>query len=106
MTHRPIYLIDQYAARIAALDVSAVGDHFEGNISLESTPPQLKRLFEEYEEIVEGQILSPLDNIEEKICTISLRVIFDNDSVASVCDLQVFPSTNSVSFKTRQPLPV
>jgi hypothetical protein len=106
MTHRPLYLIDQTAANVAALDVSPVGDHFKGTISLKSTPPQLKRLFDEYEEIVEGQILSLLDEIEQKICKIHFRAIFENGSVASVCDLQVFPSTNSVSFKTRQPLPV
>lgn len=106
MTSQPIYLIDPSTARVAALDVASVGDHFEGTISLELTPLHLKQLFEEYEEIVEGQIFSLLNEIEERIGTIPLRAVFDNGSEAAVCDLQVFPTTRSVSFKTRQPLPV
>lgn len=106
MKNHPIHLIDQTASRIATLDVSPLGDHYEGTISLDSTPVQLKRLFEEYEEIVEGQIFSMLDNIEDKICKLGLRVVFDNGAIASVCDLQVLPSSSSVSFKTRQSLPV
>ncbi|HEV3385852.1 MAG TPA: hypothetical protein VG097_13630 [Gemmata sp.] len=106
MAHRPLYLIDQSAARLADLDVSLVGDHFEGTISLEATPPQLKRLFREYEEIVEGQTFSLLDEIEQKLNALQVRTVFDDGSVVNVCDLQIFPSTNSVSFKTRQPIPV
>jgi hypothetical protein len=106
MRNRPLYLIDRSATRIATLDVSFVGDHFEGSISLESTHPQLKRLFEEYEEIVEGQVLGLLDEIEQKINTLQVRTVFDDGSMTNVCDLQVYPSTNSVSFKTRQPIPI
>jgi hypothetical protein len=106
MAHRPLYLIDQSAARFAALDVSLIGDHFEGTISLKATPPQLKRLFDEYEKIVEGQMFSLLDEIEQKLNALQIRTVFDNGSVMYVCDLQIFPSTSSVSFKTRQPIPV
>ena len=105
MTPRPISLIDQSTERVASLEVGPVGDHFEGAISLDNTPPQLKQLFEEYEEIVEGQILSLLDEIEEKISRISIRAVFDNGSMADVFDLQVFPSARSVSFKTIRRLP-
>ena len=65
-------------------------------------PPGLKRLFEEYEEIVEGQIFALLDGIEEKIGVIPFKVSFEDGTEASVEDLQVFPSTGAVSFKTRQ----
>ena len=106
MTPRPISLIDQSTERVASLEVGPVGDHFEGAISLDTTPPELKQLFEEYEEIVEGQILSLLDEIEEKISSIPIRAVFDNGSMADVRDLQVFPTTRSVSFKTIQQLPI
>lgn len=106
MTPRPLYLIDPSAARVAALDVAPAGDHFEGSVALDATPAELRRLFEEYEEVVEGQVLSLVDDIEERVGALLLRAVFDNGSVAPVCDLQVFPSTNSVSFKTRQPQPV
>ena len=101
MTPRPITFIDHSTARVATLEVGPVGDHFEGAISLDSTPPQLKLLFEEYEEIVEGQIFSLQDEIEEKISSISIRAVFDNGSMADVCDLQVFPTTRLISFKTQ-----
>jgi hypothetical protein len=106
MSHRPIYLIDQNAAQVAALDVQFRDDHFEGTISLDATPPQLRELFEQFEEIVENQLFSLLDDIEEKIAAIALRVVFEDGEEADVADLQVFPSTNAVSFKTRQPTKV
>ncbi len=86
------------------LSVTFTGTHYEGTISLDHTPPELKRLFEEYEEIVEGQMFSLLDSIEEKISVIHLKVSFENRTEAYVEDLQVFPSTEAVSFKTRQPV--
>jgi hypothetical protein len=106
MTHRPVYLIDQHSARVAALDVQFRDDHFEGLISLEGVPAPLRQLFEQFEEIVEGQMFSLLDDIEEKIEATRLRVLLENGSVACLSDLQVFPSTNAVSFKLRQPATV
>src|SRR5436309_12646396 len=103
MTNRPLYLIDQNSARVAAVDVEFREDHFEGTISLDTIPPQLRQLFEQFEEIVEGQMFSLLDDIEEKIGAIPLRVFFENGAEADVTDLQVFPSTKAVSFKTCQP---
>jgi hypothetical protein len=75
-----------------------------GTIALEQTPPELKRLFQEYEEVVEGQMFSLLDGIEAKISVIPFKVSFENGTEADVEDLQVFPSTEAVSFKTRQPV--
>src|SRR4051812_21283473 len=106
MTLRPTHLIDQNSAKAGTLDVVFRDGHFEGTISLGITPPQLRQLFEQFEEIVEGQMFSLLDAIEEKIEDIPLRVVFENGMEASITDLQVFPSTNSVSFKTRQPMAV
>jgi len=51
-------------------------------------------------------MFSLLDDIEDKIGTVPLRVSFDDGGEASVVDLQVFPSTNAVSFKIRQPATV
>src|SRR5688572_30330903 len=102
MTRKPINLIDQSVAKVAALDVQFRDGHYEGTVSLDSAPPQLQQLFEQFEEIVEGQMFGLLDDIEEKIETISLRVRFDDGAEAHIEDLQVFPSTNAVSFKTRQ----
>jgi hypothetical protein len=106
MTHRPIYLIDQQSAQVATLDVRFRDDHFEGTIALETTPLYLRKLFERFEEVVEGQMFSLLDDIEEKIATARLRVLLENGAEACVTDLQVFPSTQAVSLKTCQPAQV
>jgi hypothetical protein len=106
MTHRPLELIDQHSARVATLDVQFREDHFEGTICLDATPPYLRQLFEQFEEVVEGQMFGLLDDIEEKIEANRLRVTFNNAAEAWVTDLQVFPSTNAVSFKIRQPTTV
>jgi len=102
MTPRPIYLLDQGNTRVAVFNVTCAGTHYEGTISLERTPAELRRLFEEYERIVEGQMFSLLDSIEEKIGVIPFKVTFEDGAEAYVEDLQVFPSTGAVSFKTRQ----
>jgi hypothetical protein len=102
MTPRPTHLLDQDNNRVALPNVTHTGAHYEGTISLEQTPPQLKQLFEEYEEVIEGQMFSLLDRIEEKVGGIPFKVSFDDGTVACVDDLQIFPSTGAVSFKTRQ----
>jgi hypothetical protein len=86
------------------LDVCFIGDYYEGSIDLSSTPPDLKRLFEEYEEVVENQTFSLLDTIEEKIGAIRLKVAFDDGSELDIEDLQVFPSRLAISFAVRQPV--
>lgn len=101
MAPRPIDLFVQGHNRVAVLNVTFTGTHFEGTISLEQTPPHFKRLFEEYEEVVEGQMFSLLDQVEEKIGVIPFKVSYEDGTEAYVEDLQVFPSTGEVSFKTR-----
>jgi hypothetical protein len=101
MTPRPIDLLDQ-GKKVARLNVTHTGTYYEGMISLEDTPPELKHLFAEYEEIVESQMFSLLDGIEEKMGLFAFKVSFDDGTEAYVDDLQVFPSTGAVSFRTRQ----
>jgi hypothetical protein len=102
MTTQPITLVDQSAKTVAVLNVELAGHHYRGTICLDAAPPELKHLFEEFEENVEGQMFSLADEIEEKIGAIPLRVVFPNGLTAYVDDLQVYPSTKRVSFKVRQ----
>lgn len=99
MTTQPIYLVDQSSARVAVLNVALIGDHYRGTICLDATPPELKHLFEEFEENVEGQMFSLADEVEEKIGEVPLKVVFPNGMEACVEELHVYPSTNRVSFK-------
>lgn len=98
----PMYLVDQSATKIAVLHVALVGDLYRGTICLDATPAPLKHLFEEFEENVEGQMFNLVDEIEEQIGMIPLRIVFANGTEASIEDLQVYPSTKRVSFKIRQ----
>lgn len=102
MTSRPISLIDRSHARVAALDVRGVGDSYEGTIDLAGTSPRLRALFERFEEVVEGQMFSLLDAVEEEIGQLPLKVEFEDGTEALVEDLQVYPSTRAVSFKARR----
>jgi hypothetical protein len=97
-----VVLVDKSSTRIAVLQVAPIGDLYRGTICLDAMPAQLQRLFEEFEESVEGQMFSLADEIEEKINAMSLRVEFANGMESYVEDLQVFPSTKRISFKTRQ----
>src|SRR4051794_11458455 len=97
----PIHLIDAMGAKVASLDIHHRGDSFGGTITLEATPSGLRQLFEQFEEVVEGQMFGLLDGIEEKIQAVGLRAVFATGAVAEVEDFQVYPSRNAVSFKTR-----
>jgi hypothetical protein len=101
MSAQPIHLLDQSRTRIASLSVAAVGSHYEGDVSLDATPSNLMKLFEQYEEIVEGQMFGLLDSIEENIADAGLRVAFEDGTEADVDDLQVFPSRKAISFGIR-----
>jgi hypothetical protein len=84
---------------LAVAQVVEQADRCEGTIDLRSTPAPLRALFDEFEEIVNGQMFSFLDEIQAKIASLSIRAVFDNDREALVKELQVFPSTGDVSFK-------
>ena len=55
-------------------------------------PSELRGLFEEFEEIVNGQMLSFLDEIQDKISVLQLKVQFDSGKEADIHDLQFYPS--------------
>lgn len=94
-----VTLIDQGRQVVATAQVSEQDGSFVGWINLSSMPVQVRRLFEEYEEIVNTQTFSLLDEIEEHIETLHLKVVFENGHEAALADVQIYPSTNKVSFQ-------
>jgi hypothetical protein len=100
MSARTVKLIDQARNVIAVTHVADKGGRYEGTIDLTCAPPSLRTLFNEFEEIVNGQMFSFLDEIETKIASFSLKAVFDNNGAElSVKELQIYPSTGDVSFK-------
>jgi hypothetical protein len=102
METQTVKLIDQARRVVANAQVTDEGANYGGTIDLRETPPSLRALFEEFEEIVNGQMFTFLDNIQERIGALPFKVVFDNGQEVYVKDLQVFPSTGDVSFKLAQ----
>ena len=94
-----VTLIDGSGTTLAVARVSEHDGGFRGTIDLNGTPPELRAVFEEFEEIVNGQMFSVLDEIEEKLNALPIRAILDGDSPREVGDLQVYPGTGDVSFR-------
>ena len=99
MSTKSIKIIDQCQQVIAMAQVAKRGTRFAGVIDLSPMSASLRQQFEAYEEIVNGQIFSLLDEIEERIGTIPLKVVFEEGAEAAVEDLQIYPSTRRVSFR-------
>lgn len=99
MTNQSVRLIDQSREVIATAEVTDEGDYYGGTIDLRLTPVSLRALFDEFEEVVNGQMFVFLDEIQAKIGAMPIKAAFADGSEDSVRDLQVFPSTGDVSFR-------
>jgi hypothetical protein len=99
-----VTLIDSSRKVLATARVAEEGDRYGGTIDLCCTPASVRALFAEFEEIVNGQMLSFLDEIQDKIGALSVRAVFPSGREAAVKDLQVYPSTGEVSFRLAEVL--
>jgi hypothetical protein len=99
MITRNVRLIDQARKVFATAQISEEGDHYGGTIHLGDAPAHVRTLFDEFEEIVEGQMFAFLDSYQEKIASMQIKVVFEDETEYYVRELQVFPSRCDVSFK-------
>ena|ERR1700730_18279188 len=99
MNAHTIQLIDPSRKVVARANVAERGERFEGTIDLSCAPSAVLSLFEEFEEVVNGQLFSFLDDIQGKIASLPIQAVLDNGVEMRVEDLQVYPSTGKVSFK-------
>jgi hypothetical protein len=99
MISQHVTLIDQGRQVVATAQVAEQDGTFVGRINLSSMPVPLRQLFEEYEEIVNTQTFSVLDEMEETIEALHLKVVFEDGHEALLVDVQIYPSTNKVSFQ-------
>jgi hypothetical protein len=105
MSTRNVQLVDQSRNVLATARVTNEGDYYGGTIDLRPTPANVHALFDEFEEIVNGQMFVFLDAIQEKIGALRIKAVFDDGSEMDIKDLQVFPSTGDVSFRPAGILP-
>ena len=99
MNMRRVEFIDRSRAVLAVAQVADEGGSFGGTIDLHAAPAELRALFEDFEEIVNGQMFVFLDEIQGKIGALGISALFDDGLEADIKDLQVFPSTGDVSFR-------
>ena len=99
MNDKRVQIVDQSGGVVAMARVAETDGGFAGSIDLSAMPGDLRRRFEAYEEIVNGQMFSLLDEIEEQIGEFRLVAIFEEGEGFLVEDLQIYPSEGRVSFK-------
>ena len=99
MSSQRVTIIDQSRQVVAKAEVSEQGGYFAGRVDLSLMPAALQHQFEEYEEVVNQQMFSFLNELEDKIEGLLLKVVFANGNVAQLADVQIYPSTKRVSFK-------
>lgn len=99
MSSQRVTIIDQSRQVVATAKVSEQDGCFAGRIDLSSMPATLQLQFQEYEEMVNQQMFSFLDDLEEKIETLFLKAVFADGNVEQLTDVQIYPSPKSVSFK-------
>lgn len=98
MPHRPVILLDRERNPIATADVECREDHYSGSVDLAQMPTPLRHLFEEYEEIVNGQVFGLLDQIEDRVDAAAMSVFFDGHE-RRTRDLQILPGLGRISFR-------
>jgi len=94
-----VQLVDQQQRVVATAAVADDGVVFGGTINSASLPTSVRQLFEEYEEIVNGQMFSFLDEIERRIASLRLHAVFADGTEVALNDLQVYPTLGTISFK-------
>ena len=99
MSSQQVTIIDYKRTVVATAQVTEQDGTFTGRIDLRPMSVPHRRQFEAYEAIVNEQMFGLLDEIEEKIGSMRLKVVFADGHVAPLADLQIYPSIKKVSFK-------
>ena len=96
-----VQLIDNNRDVVAVAEVTDEHGLYSGSINLGAMPPALRAKFEEFEEIVNGQIFSLLDQIEDEINQLGLKVVFNGSPAEAMTDLQIYPRGEVMSFRLK-----
>jgi hypothetical protein len=99
MSTHTVRFLDPARAVVATATVADAGGHFAGTVDLTATPAAVRAVFDEYEEVVLGQMFSFLDEVQAKVAALGLRAEVDGRFAAPVKDLQVYPTSGELSFQ-------
>jgi hypothetical protein len=103
MSEQHLYLAEELGTRLCSVLVQHVGDQFEGTFDVSMLPTEFRALLAEFEEIVEGQMFSLLDDIEGRIRLARLQIASEDGTRTPISNLQAFPSTGAISFRSTLP---
>ncbi|WP_338866429.1 hypothetical protein [Myxococcus stipitatus] len=92
-------MVDAQGHLIGEVRVSAEGGLWSGEIDLRGTAPSIVSLFNQFEDVVNGQMLSFLDDLETEIRQLGARFLIAEGQALPVGDLQVYPELRVVSFR-------
>jgi hypothetical protein len=102
-----VQLLDPSRTVVATAQVVEQDRKYSGRIDLSFMPVALQQKFREYEEIVNGQMFSLLDEIEEQIGALRLKIRFVTGYEVAIEDLQIYPATKRISFmKVKEAVPI
>lgn len=99
MKQRSVHILDADRAVLAAATVEQKGELYLGSVDLSATPARAMDLFREFEEIVNGQEFSVVDDLQDRIDAFGPRAAFEGGEEFEIHDLQVYPSEGNLSFR-------
>jgi hypothetical protein len=97
-----VRLVDASGKQIGLAQVVEDGDQYTGIIDLGQMPRHLRAVFDEFEEVVNGQMFSFLGEIQGKVAALPIKAVFDNGCEIRIQDLQIFPTGGGVSFRVAE----
>ncbi|MFO0956512.1 MAG: hypothetical protein U0800_03485 [Isosphaeraceae bacterium] len=103
MARRAIKILDGDRNLVATADVEILKGGFSGGVDTGRMPGPIRALFDEYEEIVNNQVFSLLDAVENRIGAIPFTVVFEDGRESRAKDLQIFPGGGTISFQVTEP---
>ena len=93
-----VKILDTSNQVVANAHVSSNAGQWKGSVVLEAMPLPMQRLFSELEEVVEGQMFSFLDDVENRIAALNLRAVLPDGVDAYFSLLHIYPTTGAISF--------
>lgn len=93
-------LVDAQGNLIGLVRVSMVGGVWSGEIDLTGSAPSIVSLFTRFEDLVNGQMLSLVDELEAEISQLGAQLLVAEGEALPVGDLQIYPAQREVSFRT------
>jgi hypothetical protein len=101
--NKSVKIVDRDRNEVAIAQVEFRTGGYSGSVNVDRMPEALRLTFESYEDIVNNQTFSLLDQIEEEIGAIPFVAVFEDGCESSIKDLQIFPKSGTVSFTVAEP---